>query len=329
MDALSIILFIAGLALLYFGGEFFVKGAAGLAFHFKLPEILVGATVVSIGTTLPEVVVSCQAAFKGSAGIAYGNAIGSVICNTTLIAALVIVLKPAKANKKTLLLPTAFFFASALIYSAVAWTIGRFDRWAGILLLVIFAVYMLSTVDYIKKHRKRTGKKEAEEVRENIGKIPEEPWKMAVFIIAGIIAIFAGSKFTVNNGTLIAKALGVPDSVIGLTMVALGTSLPELITAIKSVKMGRGMIAIGNAIGANLLNIVLVSGMAITISPFDVPEGRLIGGVYSSLIVEIPLMLAVMAVLCVPALIKGRFSRWQGIVLLCIFVAFNIFQYLS
>ena len=321
MDVLSIILFIAGLALLYFGGEFFVKGAAGLAFHFKLPEILVGATVVSIGTTLPEVVVSCQAAFKGSAGIAYGNAIGSVICNTTLIAALVIVLKPAKANKKTLLLPTAFFFASALIYSAVAWTTGRFDRWVGVLLLVIFAVYMLSTVDYIKKHRKRTGKKEAEEVRENIGKIPEEPWKMAVFIVAGIIAIAYGSKFIVDNG--------VPDSVIGLTMVAFGTSLPELITALQSHKIGSNKLAIGNIIGANLLNIVLVSGMAITISPFDVPEGRLIGGVYSSLIVEIPLMLAVMAVLCVPALIKGRFSRWQGIVLLCIFVAFNIFQYLS
>ncbi|MBQ2041768.1 MAG: calcium/sodium antiporter [Firmicutes bacterium] len=329
MDALSRILFIAGIALLLLGGDVFVKGAAGVACHFKLPEILVGATVVSIGTTLPEVVVSCQAAFKGSAGIAYGNAIGSVICNTALIAALVIVLKPAKANKKTLLLPTAFFFASALIYSAVAWTIGRFDRWAGILLLVIFAVYMLSTVDYIKKHRKRTGKKEAEEVRENIGKIPEEPWKMAVFIVAGIIAIAYGSKFIVDNGTLIAKALGVPDSVIGLTMVALGTSLPELITALQSHKIGSNKLAIGNIIGANLLNIVLVSGMAITISPFDVPEGRLIGGVYSSLIVEIPLMLAVMAVLCVPALIKGRFSRWQGILLLCIFVAFNIFQYLS
>ena len=329
MDALSIILFIAGIALLLLGGDVFVKGAAGVACHFKLPEILVGATVVSIGTTLPEVVVSCQAAFKGSAGIAYGNAIGSVICNTALIAALVIVLKPAKANKKTLLLPTAFFFASALIYSAVAWTIGRFDRWVGVLLLVIFAVYMLSTVDYIKKHRKRTGKKEAEEVRENIGKIPEEPWKMAVFIVAGIIAIAYGSKFIVDNGTLIAKALGVPDSVIGLTMVALGTSLPELITALQSHKIGSNKLAIGNIIGANLLNIVLVSGMAITISPFDVPEGRLIGGVYSSLIVEIPLMLAVMAVLCVPALIKGRFSRWQGILLLCNFVAFNIFQYLS
>ena len=112
-------------------------------------------------------------------------------------------------------------------------------------------------------------------------------------------------------------------------MVALGTSLPELITALQSHKIGSNKLAIGNIIGANLLNIVLVSGMAITISPFDVPEGRLIGGVYSSLVVEIPLMLAVMAVLCVPALIKGRFRRWQGIVLLCIFVAFNIFQYLS
>ncbi len=326
MDALSIILFIAGLVLLYFGGEWFVKGAAGLAYHFNLPEILIGATVVSIGTTLPEVVVSCQAAFKGSAGIAYGNAIGSVICNTALIAAVVILLQPAKVSRRTILGPSSFFFASALIYSTAAWAEGRFERWVGILLLLIFAVYMASTLIYMKRRPRIAGSKE---VKESVGEIPKELWKMIVLIIAGAAAIAVGSRFIVNNGTFIARALGVPESVIGLTMVALGTSLPELITALQSHKLGSNKLAIGNIIGANLLNIVLVSGMAISISPFDVPSEKMAGGINSSLIIDLPLMLIVMALLCVPALIKGRFRRWQGIVLLCIFVAFNIFQYLS
>lgn len=326
MDVLSVFLFIAGLVLLYFGGDWFVKGSAAVAYRFQLPELLVGSTIVSVGTTLPEVVVSCQAAFRGSAGIAYGNAIGSVICNTALIAGLFIVLQPAKEDRKNILLPSAFFFAAALIYSTAAWSNGSFERWVGILLLLIFAVYMTVTISYMKKHPRMPGRREA---KENIGEMPKEPWKMAAYMFFGAAAIAIGSTLIVDNGTLIARALGVPESVIGLTMVALGTSLPELITALHSYRMGRSRLAIGNIIGANLLNIVLVSGMAITISPFAVPAEKTIGGIYSSLIIDIPLMLVVMAVLCIPALIKGELRRWQGVLLLCLFVAFNVFQYLS
>ena len=146
-------------------------------------------------------------------------------------------------------------------------------------------------------------------------------------MIVGAAAIAAGANLLVNNGTIIASMLGVPDSVIGLTMIALGTSLPELVTAITSLAKGHGALSLGNVIGANLFNIVLVSGMAITISPFAVPAEKTIAGMNASLIIDIPVMLGVMALLCIPALIRGKLSRWQGILLLCIYAAFTAFQF--
>jgi cation:H+ antiporter len=144
----------------------------------------------------------------------------------------------------------------------------------------------------------------------------------------GAAAIAFGANLLVENGTLIAAALGVPDSVIGLTMVALGTSLPELITAITSLMKGHGALSLGNVIGANLFNIILVSGMAITISPFAIPAEKTLMGMNSSLLVDIPVMLGVMMRLCIPPLKTGKLYRWQGIILLCIYFAFTAYQFL-
>ena len=141
--ALQILLFVIGLFMLIKGGDWFVDGAAGVARRFHLPELLIGATVVSIGTTLPEVMVSAGAAAAGTGSIAYGNAIGSIICNTSLIAALTIALKPGKAARKSLVVPVAFFFGAAAFYCTVSYAFGRFNRWTGITLLVAFIVYML------------------------------------------------------------------------------------------------------------------------------------------------------------------------------------------
>ena len=151
-----------------------------------------------------------------------------------------------------------------------------------------------------------------------------------LMLLIGAVAIAFGARLLVDNGTKIAAALGVPDSVIGLTMVALGTSLPELITAITSLAKGHGALSLGNVIGANLFNIVLVSGAAITISPFALPAEKLLpGGLNSSLVIDLPLMLLVMAILCIPALAKGKLKRWQGILLLCIYAAFTVYQFIS
>ena len=322
-----VILFLVGFGLLIKGGDWFVDGSVGIARRFHLPELLIGATIVSIGTTLPEVMVSSQAALQGNAGISYGNAIGSIICNTSLIAAITISVNPGKVNPKSFALPTAFFFAAALSYSLIAWTGGTFQRWMGLMYLAVFVLYMVVSTVQMKKHPEL-----AEEEEEEAGE-EGKPRSFAVellLLVIGAAAIALGARFLVDNGTKIASALGVPDSVIGLTMVALGTSLPEFITAITSLVKGHGSLSLGNIIGANLFNIILVSGMAISLSPFSLPaEKTLAGGVNSSLVIDLPVMLLVMAIMCLPALKKGVLKRLQGILLLCIYAAFTAYQFMS
>ena len=319
-----VLLFLLGFVLLIKGGDWFVDGSVGLAHRFHLPELLIGATIVSIGTTLPEVMVSSQAALEANAGISYGNAIGSVICNTCLIAALTVAIRPSEVDPKTFRLPTVFFFLAAISYAVIAWTMGRFERWMGICYLCLFVGYMILTTVQMKKHPELSEEEVGEEQSE-----PKPFWKDLLALVAGAAAIAIGARFLVDNGTLIAEALGVPDSVIGLTMVALGTSLPELITAITSLAKGHGVLSLGNVIGANLFNIVLVSGMAITISPFAIPSEKAIAGFNSSLVIDLPLMLAVMAILCLPPLRSGRMRRWQGVLLLCVYAAFTVYQFVS
>ena len=322
-----VLLFLVGFVLLIKGGDWFVDGSVGIAHRFHLPELLIGATIVSIGTTLPEVMVSSQAALQGNAGISYGNAIGSIICNTSLIAAITIASKPGKVNPKSFSLPTAFFFAAAISYAIIAWTSGKFTRLMGIIYLCVFVIYMFVSTMQMKKNPELASGGEEEE-----GEGTEEKTLVhdLILMVVGAAAIAIGANLLVNNGTLIAAALGVPDSVIGLTMVALGTSLPELITAITSLLKGHGALSLGNIIGANLFNIILVSGMAITISPFSIPaEKTIFGGINSSLVIDIPVMLGVMSIMCIPALIKGELKRWQGILLLCIYFAFTVYQFVS
>lgn len=321
MMLIPVLLFILGLLLLIKGGDWFVDGASGLAHRFHLPELLIGATVVSIGTTLPEAMVSAQAALAHNSGISYGNAIGSIICNTSLIAALTIAIRPSGVNKKTLRFPVAAFFVAAAFYAGVAYTTGSFERRHGILLLCVFVVYMVITVLQMKKSPEQEGAGESEPEKERA------LWLDLVLLVAGAVAIAVGANLLVDNGTKIAATLGVPDSVIGLTMVALGTSLPELVTAITALAKGHSALSLGNIIGANLFNLVLVAGTAITISPFSIPAEKTLFGINSSLLVDLPVMLFAMAILCIPALRQGKLNRWQGILLLAIYASFTVYQF--
>jgi len=317
---IPVLLFIVGLVCLIKGGDWFVDASTGIAHRFHLPELLIGATVVSIGTTLPEVMVSATSALSGHGEIAYGNAIGSIICNTALIAALPILVKPGPVDPKTLRLPVAFFFASAALYVGTAYTAGYFSRGMGFVLLGIFVVYMVTTVLQMKKNP-QPAPDGAEE--------PEQPlWLQLLMLVVGAAVIALGANLLVDNGTLIAAALGVPESVIALTFVALGTSLPELVTAITSLLKGHGLLSLGNVIGANLFNLVLVSGVSVTLAPFAIPQSATIAGHNASLVLDIPVMLAVMLLLTVPALLRGKLSRAQGGILLAIYAAFCVIQFM-
>ena len=282
-----ILLLAVGFVLLIKGGDWFVDGATGIARRFHLPEILIGATVVSIGTTLPEVMVSAGAAVQGSGSIAYGNAIGSIICNTSLIAALTIAIKPGPAARKSMTMPVAFFFGAAAIYCLGAYVFGTFSRTTGIVLLAVFAVYMVSTVLRMKKTAVGI---ETVQLEEQVGALTSEAelearsgedhtveskeagtkdslLKDIVLLVVGAVLIAWGADLLVDNAIIIAESLGVSEKVIGLTIVALGTSLPELVTSVTAARKHQADIAIGNIVGSNIFNILFVIGLAGVFSP--------------------------------------------------------------
>ena len=376
---ISVLLFAVGLVLLIKGGDWFVDGATGIAKRFNLPDIVVGATVVSIGTTLPEVMVSTTGALAGSGAMAYGNAIGSIICNTALIAAISIVCNPGPVNVKSMKTPAIFFFCAAALYCVASYFLGEFPRWMGFVMLGIFVVYMLLTVRNGLKNPDSAAEEEEEESSGTpwvglgvVGAVAllvalggtffetvptwypivlavitvaylffgskignsksDEPRKMWVELIllvvgAGIIAV--GADLLVEHGQVIALGLGVPETVVALLFVALGTSLPELVTTITSLRSGHASLGVGNVIGANVFNLVLVSGVAVSLAPFEVPCENLLldTGLNMSLVLEIPVMLGVMSLMIFPALLGKKLARWQGIALLGIYVAFCVCQF--
>ena len=319
----SVLLFAVGLVLLIKGGDWFVDGATGIAKRFNLPDIVVGATVVSIGTTLPEVMVSTTGALAGSGAMAYGNAIGSIICNTALIAAISITCNPGPVNVKSMKTPAIFFFCSAALYCFASYVLGEFPRWMGFVMLSIFVVYMVLTVRNGMKNPDAAAEEEEEESK------PKALWQELLLLVAGAAVIAVGADLLVEHGQIIALELGVPETVVALLFVALGTSLPELVTTITSLKKGRASLGVGNVIGANVFNLVLVSGVAVSLAPFPVPcENFLLDtGLNMSLVLEIPVMLGVMSLMIFPALATKKLGRWQGIALLCIYAAFCVCQF--
>ena len=324
---LAYVFLVLGFLFLIKGGDWFVDAATGIAKRFHLPELLIGATVVSIGTTLPEVMTSAIGAASGSSAVAYGNAIGSIICNTSLIAALTIAIKPAKADRKSLIFPVCFFFGAAVFYAFNAYVFGRFDLWMGIVLLIGFVVYMVMNVINMKKNPAEEEHEENLEISEGEENAKGGLVKDIVMLVVSAAVIAVGAKLLVEGATKIAHDLNVPETIISLTIVALGTSLPELVTAVTALMKGHGALSLGNIIGANIFNLVLVSGAAITINPFEVPAEATFLGNNASFIFDIPLVFIVMGIMTIPTIITGKLRRWQGISLLCLYAAYCVLQF--
>ena len=325
----AIMLFAFGVLLLIKGGDWFVDGATAIARRFKIPELLIGATIVSIGTTLPEVMVSAGGALSGNGALAYGNAIGSIICNTSLIAAVSIAVAPAAIQRKTLRTPVLFFAVAAAFYVAISYITGYFYHWVGFVLLGIFGVYIALNVMSVLRG---SATEELPEVASEEASEAEEEecmplWRAILMLVVGASVIALGADLVGDNSQIIAKEIGVPDSVISLTIVALATSLPELITAVTALMKGHGALSLGNIIGANLFNLVLVCGVSVSLSDFAIPSAAQIGGMNAALVLDIPVMLGVMALMVVPALLRGKLSRWQGYALLGVYAAYSVVQF--
>jgi cation:H+ antiporter len=246
-----------------------------------------------------------------------------------------------------MIVPVSFFFGSAAIYCFSSYVLGTFSRTVGIVLLSVFAIYMLTTVLRMKKSAASI---ETVQLEERVGALTSEAeleaqsgedhtvesketgskdslLKDILLLVVGAVLIAIGASLLNENAQTIARECGVSEKVIGLTIVALGTSLPELVTAITSLAKGHSSLSLGNIIGANLFNLVLVSGTAISINPFTIPADKTIAGMNASLVVDVPLMWFVMLMLSVPALLKGKLYRFQGVALLAIYFAYVLFQF--
>ena len=317
-----ILLFLVGIVFIVKGGDYFVDAASWIAEVSGIPKLIIGATIVSLATTLPEMLVSVMAAAKGSVDMAIGNAVGSVTANIGLIMAISLICMPAVIKRKDYLLKSILMLAAAalIVVSGVA---GETGIVICVVLICIFAVFLWENVSSAKRamkegqgEEKRSGKLEKKEILINIAKFA-----------VGAVGIVWGADLLVNNGSELARFIGISERVIGVTIVAVGTSLPELVTAVTSLMKGHGSLSLGNVVGANLFNLVLVSGVSVTLSPFQAPQNASIGGMNASLVLDLPVMFLVMLLLTVPALLRGKLSRVQGILLLAIYAGFCAVQF--
>lgn len=310
---ICVVLFIIGLGLIMFGGDRFVDASILISNKLGIPQIIVGATIVSLGTTLPEILTSATAAFAGKGDMAIGNAFGSIVCNTALIAAVTQLCKPSTGvERSSISWRSILFFATYVVVSTVGIVTGGIPKVLGYLLLAGFCLYAFLSI-------KLTGGEDAGEEDET-----ETEGSIVVAIITMIVCaalLFFGSKLLVNGGTVIASKVGVPDAVIAVTFVALGTSLPELVTAITALVKGYADVSLGNIIGANTLNLLLVVGIPAAVTGIEIQE-------MNSFYMTAPTGLLVMLLLIAPFWFKKRGYRVQGAALIVIYAIYSVLQFI-
>ena len=259
MVLLQLAILVFGFVLLIKGADFFVKGASAIAHKFGVPQIVIGLTVVAMGTSAPEAAVSISAAITGNADITIGNVVGSNIINILIILGVTAVVAPLLVDRSAVKVDMPFTLGITLLLLPLGMLGGSLNRWEGVLFLVIFAGYMV----YLMRQAMKS-KDEEEEVRPTYGQ--GNIWTL-LLTLGGLVMIVAGSHFTVDAATQIATFLGVSQRMIGLTVVAFGTSLPELVTSVTAARRGNTGIAIGNIVGSNIFNILFVTGITAVIIP--------------------------------------------------------------
>ncbi len=297
------VVFAVGLVLTIKGGDWFVDSASWFAEATGIPKFVVGATIVSFATTLPELLVSVRAAMNGSAQLAIGNAVGSVTANTTLIMGVSLVAMAGVINRKSFSLKGSLLLA-AIIGLTVLSLNNSLPTWSAYVLWAIFLVFMISNLI--------EGKKGAEGDEIDAHEKKEIPSKVLFFII-GTASIVFGAEFLVSSGKTIATEIGISETIIGFTVIALGTSLPELVTTLTAIRKKESSLSVGNIIGANIIDTTLILPLCAVINGKALPVERV------NLVFDFPVCIAACAVAIVPTIIQGRFKKWQGIALLSIY----------
>ena len=312
-------LIIAGFALLLFGGESVVRGSVALAQRLGVSPLIVGLTIVGFGTSLPEMVVSVNAALVGSPGLAVGNVVGSNIANILLILGVAAVIAPIAVHPGAVKRDLLGMSAATLVYVGLGMS-GQIVFWQGVLMLIALMSYIGFTVWHDNKSNDEAAELHRDEAAE-MGEIPLRTVSIAGIIIVGLFAVVVGAEWLVTGATTLATEFGVPEEVIGLTVVAIGTSLPELATSIVAAYRGHSDVCVGNVLGSNLFNLFGITGVTALLTPLP----------FSDKIVSFDLwiLLAATAII-IPFMLTGRrISRPEGIVLLILYVSFIASQFVG
>ena len=305
---LTALYFILGLGLLYYGADYLVKGGASIALKLKVSPLVIGLTLVAYGTSAPELVVSVDASLKGLGDVSIGNVVGSNICNIALILGLCATITPLRVNPELLKKDIWIMIGAAAILLGFYALNGGVNRWEAALFLTGGIAYTLWSFHSSRKEGKTT-QEEMPESRYNI-------WLSVLMVMGGLAALVGGAKLFVNAAIVIAHSCGVSEAVIGLTVVAVGTSLPELATSVVAAVKKEQDIAIGNVVGSNIFNILAILGVAPLISPIQTQ-----GISY----VDMFLMLGV-TVLLYPFMKSGmKISRKEGIAFLSIYILYTVY----
>ena len=307
---LNVLFLILGFAFLAKGADFFVDGASSIAKRFKIPQIVIGLTIVAMGTSMPEAAVSIKAAISGNADISIGNVVGSNILNILIILGLSAVIFPLAIKKATQKIDIPIVIGASFVLLILG-LFGKIYFWGGIIMLLAFGGYLAYLFFNAKKN-----KDENEET-----KIKNMPvYKSAIFIILGIALIICGSEFAVVTATNLAKMAGWSDAFIGLTIVALGTSLPELFTSVMAAIKKNSDIAIGNVVGSNIFNILFILGVTSLIIPINFSR---------SFLIDTGISLVCAVLLLVLSLRGGKLRRWGGIIMLASYLGYFIYLYIT
>lgn len=303
-----ILLFVVGLVLIIKGGDWFVDSAVFIANLTGIPKFIIGATIVSVATTLPELTVSVTGVIDGELDLAVGNAVGSVTANIGLIMGISLVCMPAVIKRSQFWIKGTLMSAAALLL----WVLckdGTLHMLPSFALFALLAVYVW---DNIRDAKNDVGSDEREIVDKK-----DLPKQIVMFII-GIAAIVVGSKLLIEYGSEIALLLGVPSAIIGVTMVAIGTSLPELITTLTAIRKKESSMSIGNVVGANIIDLAMILPICSVIS-----DGKLTIA-EQSYALDMPICFAMTLIAVLPPLIKGKLYRWQGILMLALYAVYVV-----
>lgn len=322
---LTILLFLIGIVLIVKGGDFFVDAAAWMAKASGIPQVIIGATIVSLATTLPEMLVSVIAAVDGKVDMAVGNAVGSVTANIGLIMALSLLFMPGIINRKDYVPKSILMFCSSLVIVASG-RVGSIDLFLSAVLMIFFVLFLIENIRSTQRSiNKNTAALHAAEntaaVSLPASKTDTEKSVVITNIIkfiAGTIGIVVGANLLVNNGSELARYIGISERIIGVTLVAVGTSLPELVTTITAIVKKQSSLSIGNILGANIIDLTLI----LPISMFC--AGKPLPIAVSSATLDFPACLLVGCIAVIPMMITSRFKRWQGFALLAVYTIYLV-----